>query len=297
MTTWVEQLSRVLFELRLEKTGKHRYSKKCHGCMTGPEDDVHAQLICAIAFSLAFLCWSVVVGFLVASTNVLLSLMPYLTMSAAGGYFIACACVDPGVIPRHSHSSNNTDEECDPPIKEHARYCKSCNIVKPDGAYHCDHCDACVREIDHHCGVIGQCIAGRNKALFLGILYNVQSSLIYCMVNLGLGAFHYTKNQEMQLDSSVAFQIVVWVAGGLELLIFILVGPFWGALELGIGNRGPFRCLHLILFRGHIAVMLKSTIVRFPLQIFPAFGLSRPESLLDWRPIPLTPSEEALTEL
>lgn len=42
------------------------------------------------------------------------------------------------------------------------RYCKHCELFKPDRAHHCRHCGVCILRMDHHCPWLGVCIGFRN---------------------------------------------------------------------------------------------------------------------------------------
>jgi hypothetical protein len=44
--------------------------------------------------------------------------------------------------------------------------CNKCNSYRDEGLVHCWNCGVCVAGWDHHCGVLGNCIAARNLATF-----------------------------------------------------------------------------------------------------------------------------------
>ena len=57
-----------------------------------------------------------------------------------------------------SKSVNETD-------KAHiykARFCETCLIERPPMASHCKACDHCVKNFDHHCIWVNNCVAKRN---------------------------------------------------------------------------------------------------------------------------------------
>ncbi|WVF69567.1 hypothetical protein IAT40_004345 [Kwoniella sp. CBS 6097] len=49
-----------------------------------------------------------------------------------------------------------------PAINTQPRWCRFCEIVKPDRTHHCRHCGTCVLQFDHHCLWIGQCVGWAN---------------------------------------------------------------------------------------------------------------------------------------
>mmetsp|Transcript_7381 Transcript_7381/g.13901 ORF Transcript_7381/g.13901 Transcript_7381/m.13901 type:complete len:437 (-) Transcript_7381:205-1515(-) len=106
-----------------------------------------------------------------------------------------CTMTDPGVIPparvQRQLRRRQTEEEAQengggggegegsgdgapsvPSLVSLARssWCHTCQIDKPPGAHHCRICNSCVMEFDHHCGVVGVCIAGRNMRAFVWLL-------------------------------------------------------------------------------------------------------------------------------
>lgn len=66
------------------------------------------------------------------------------------------------------------------------RYCRKCDLPKPDRAHHCSTCERCVLQQDHHCGFIGTCVGHRNRKSFL--LFLIYSCLM-CIYSVLLSLF------------------------------------------------------------------------------------------------------------
>lgn len=78
--------------------------------------------------------------------------------------------MDPGVIPPAPLSalpSGPTMVLVDGQMVE-CKVCKTCHILRPPRSSHCKFCDVCVEEFDHHCGVLGSCVAKRTFRFFGG---------------------------------------------------------------------------------------------------------------------------------
>ena len=60
-----------------------------------------------------------------------------------------------------------------------ARYCKKCQVPKPDRTHHCSTCKRCVLKMDHHCPWLSTCLGLHNYKAFL--LFLAYTSL-FCWV-------------------------------------------------------------------------------------------------------------------
>lgn len=72
-------------------------------------------------------------------------------------FFIAAytGLVDPGYVQRDL--SEDVPQDTRRKIK-----CKLCNTYRGENVIHCESCGVCVKDFDHHCGVLGNCISSRN---------------------------------------------------------------------------------------------------------------------------------------
>lgn len=59
------------------------------------------------------------------------------------------------------------------------KVCPTCNILRPPRSSHCQFCDYCVEEFDHHCGVLGSCVAKRTFRFFGGFFVFLALLVLY----------------------------------------------------------------------------------------------------------------------
>lgn len=85
--------------------------------------------------------------------------------------FIQTATTDPGTVPPNwgFYMGDETKRR---------RYCKVCNIWKPDRTHHCSACGRCVLNMDHHCPWLNNCVGFMNRKFFIQLLIYGLLSLI-----------------------------------------------------------------------------------------------------------------------
>lgn len=106
-----------------------------------------------------------------------------------------------------------------PPCLRSLPICRHCMMPKPRGSAHCKTCEHCVLRYDHHCGVIGACIADRNlKSFILTFLYMVG----FCFVSAILGICAFAKDEKSKRDSNILELVlaVYALAVGVSMLLF-----------------------------------------------------------------------------
>lgn len=47
-------------------------------------------------------------------------------------------------------------------LNQDVKFCETCNIYKPPLTSHCSRCKKCVKEMDHHCPWLNNCIGKNN---------------------------------------------------------------------------------------------------------------------------------------
>merc|ERR1719235_779431 len=85
--------------------------------------------------------------------------------------FYMSVMTDPGVVPPNwgFYMGDETKRR---------RYCKMCNVWKPDRTHHCSICNRCILNMDHHCPWINNCVGFYNRKFFIQLLAYVYLCLL-----------------------------------------------------------------------------------------------------------------------
>jgi len=150
-------------------------------------------------------------------------------------------CVDPGTVKRDSHrgskilcceeknegegllNSENLDEDLNPnneTEKEFAdsqgrmqkyKWCHTCLLWRPPRSSHCRLCNKCFMRFDHHCPVVGNCIAQNNHRFFSSFLIIVALAWFTGVVAaiLRLNHIYSAKNKRSTMDTYLLFFFVL----------------------------------------------------------------------------------------
>jgi len=59
------------------------------------------------------------------------------------------------------------------------KYCETCMIFRPQRTAHCNVCNNCVMNFDHHCIWLGTCIGRRNYRPFIYFVSALTSMCLY----------------------------------------------------------------------------------------------------------------------
>ncbi|CAM8956348.1 unnamed protein product [Rhodiola kirilowii] len=80
--------------------------------------------------------------------------------------------------------------------------CPYCNVVQPPRSKHCQDCDKCVLQFDHHCVWLGTCIGQRNHcrfwwkdAIMIMLLITLTFALIFVLLLLLFHSYLILTNQ------------------------------------------------------------------------------------------------------
>ena len=121
------------------------------------------------------------------------------------------------------------------------RFCKKCNMYKPDRAHHCKKLGKCVLEMDHFCPWIRNTVGFRNrKYFFLSVSYGWVTLVSYCIV---LGP--YLPPASKLLNPLDFFIIFCWVLACIQALLLFAFWIFHIYLTVHAFTTIEFREKHL----------------------------------------------------
>ncbi|RSH92394.1 hypothetical protein EHS25_008809 [Saitozyma podzolica] len=92
-----------------------------------------------------------------------------------------------------------------PRVEFGPRWCRFCEINKPDRTHHCRHCGTCVMAFDHHCLWVGLCVGWGNHKFFM--VFNMWSAF-FCLYIL-VTCIVYTSKSTANTDGQVVALIPV----------------------------------------------------------------------------------------
>jgi hypothetical protein len=109
------------------------------------------------------------------------------------------------------------------------RWCFTCKIWRKPGTVHCSHCGFCMEEYDHHCGVMGHCIAKKNHKFFNGLFLSVGVAGIVGAIGGIMRVVHVARTYESPFKE--------WS------LYFAVLGTLYlGFMAVSFGMQGVGRC-------------------------------------------------------
>merc|ERR1719420_1163071 len=117
-------------------------------------------IILSIHLSYVFLIWG---PHLPRADAVIVLLIEHLFFSNLLISFYQCIMTDPGVVPPNWGFYMGDQSQ-------RRRYCKMCNVWKPDRTHHCSICNRCILNMDHHCPWINNCVGFYNRKFFIQFL-------------------------------------------------------------------------------------------------------------------------------
>ena len=98
--------------------------------------------------------------------------IPAVVLFALTEAMLFCAVsLDPGIVPPASATKDlakpgDSRKIVVDTIEFRQEVCRTCRVWRPPRSGHCAHCDNCVRDYDHHCGVLGSCVGERTFRFF-----------------------------------------------------------------------------------------------------------------------------------
>ncbi|GFE54515.1 DHHC zinc finger domain-containing protein [Babesia ovis] len=103
--------------------------------------------------------------------------------------FVRSSNTDPGSVPTNWGFYMGDDTK-------RRRYCKVCNVWKPDRTHHCSACNRCVLNMDHHCPWISNCVGFYNRKYFMQLLVYAVAGLCFIVTH----AVYYLVNESIFVD-------------------------------------------------------------------------------------------------
>ena len=70
--------------------------------------------------------------------------------------------------------------------RRNQKFCEICDQVQPQNSGHCDICDVCILGLDHHCIMMGKCVAEKNMGFFTAFLAGVPVLFVSIIVSVSL---------------------------------------------------------------------------------------------------------------
>lgn len=199
-------------------------------------------LVILIAFnSLVFMCIYRQPGF-EASWNCKLAILILVSLCLVG--LVLSNSLDPGEVTKEEvHYLKDWRKRPDAEVKiprdptedetffllgdsddaeEPFRWCRSCELWRPPGVSHCAECRRCFWRMDHHCWMIGNCVAMRNHRFFTLMVLSGCIAWATALVKTVWDAFVEESRKSMpeyQLTDVVPVLFAVWSLLGLSFLV------------------------------------------------------------------------------
>nr|CCM19087.1 hypothetical protein, conserved [Leishmania guyanensis] len=132
---------------------------------------------------------------------------------------ILSVTLDPGIIPPASQSQQPAEPAVvlvsGKPVV--CKVCPTCHILRPPRSTHCQFCDVCVEEFDHHCSILGSCVGKRTFRFFGGFFIMTSFLALYVLIR----SFITVVTTDFTLANDQSH--LIWLAASCILCIFAAI--------------------------------------------------------------------------
>lgn len=145
--------------------------------------------------------------------------------------FLALNCKNEGVIQPDKTQDISLLIAKKVNFQEH---CPKCLISKPIGCVHCEICDCCIDEFDHHCYWINKCVGKGNYRFFV---FFVVLNLFDLLANLVIGSitlFKYNETGDFNVYRLLPAELYTpgLIVGGALFVLFLSFGFLIAVLSI-----------------------------------------------------------------
>lgn len=147
-------------------------------------------------------------------------------------HLMVCHLFDPGVLKKGNlefskEEIKKMEDEMFKTIRFYKeRYCSSCKIMRPPKSSHCRECDRCVKNFDHHCVFVGNCVGARNRANFIWFLSFCSFQVLF-RIAISTFAVVYLFREKEELQDAYYQQIDIFIGCFVFLGISICLFFMW----------------------------------------------------------------------
>eukprot|EP01004_Peranema_trichophorum_P007322 NODE_6100_length_926_cov_32.743462_g5509_i0.p1 GENE.NODE_6100_length_926_cov_32.743462_g5509_i0~~NODE_6100_length_926_cov_32.743462_g5509_i0.p1 ORF type:complete len:260 (-),score=10.92 NODE_6100_length_926_cov_32.743462_g5509_i0:60-839(-) len=113
----------------------------------------------------------------------------------------------------------DTKQIRNPNISTDPSFCKKCLIIKSSKTKHCNTCQKCVQEMDHHCVIINNCVGKGNWKYFISTLLTTTIISLFLIIHSFPLFYKLLSSSIWGLDESQ-------VCLGMVVTVFCLIGSF-----------------------------------------------------------------------
>jgi hypothetical protein len=138
------------------------------------------------------------------------------------------AFTEAGILPRQPKDTRQASNP-NPTVMRNGKevllkYCETCQIYRPPRTVHCRACDNCIKEFDHHCPWVSNCVGERNYKYFILFVFSAAILEVYvgvCIIYVLATETAASSFQEAVMGNAAVFIELIflvlnaWCLGGL----------------------------------------------------------------------------------